>query len=688
MDNEAVMPDLAAESTPWYVRYRFYLLAAITLLGGVVRFATLDRPPLWGDEALTYSRVCGTFDQMMGILRSDGFTPLHYVIYWWLYHGMPIGPLHLAPGLVLTPSVMRIVPALCGTLMIPAMYFATRQLAGVRAALLASAFTATSAYIMAYSHDAKMYVQCWLFVALNLGCLLWWFRTDRWSAWIAWMLTGLLAIGFHIAAVLVIAPQPILLVTKRSLQPRQLILMAVGLLVLAAGPFSYYRFVNRWSEQTGGLIASQGPSDGWQNSGVAWVTDYNRGVSGPMLLRETASAYLIGTIWTDSPRAKHVIHPTVSAIVGTAFIAVLVTLFLGSLPWRRPWRATSEAATNPDPPAEAGWRVLLWLGLLTIIPIFGFYYPRSVHEFISPREWLNPLSLSLLAIAAAALFYFSGHTNRQRLTNALPIALALIVLVSVIVGLNLFWHVQYDKHWARMRSLYGDWVNPVTNPDLEWKSLWMPRYVGIIWPATAIAASILIVRVPTRWMRWTAIALLLGVNAANSMLRLFADTEPPHPRVFGDMLAARDSGATRVVLSTLDPDRRGGAVWLRASNFGLYGDAGRYYACMVLGLKTDPDDFRGGQIVERYHDLAGEIISPEEVAQIGTRSSLQRLIVWERYAPSAFAGPEELPKEDAIAEGLGAKWKLVADPEVYWLRSWHEWGDFGWMRRREFVKTD
>src|SRR5262245_33049492 len=103
MHNEATMPDPTAgesdssQPRPWYVAHRFYLLAAITLLGGAIRFATLDRPPLWGDEALTFSRVCGTFDQMMGILQSDGFTPLHYVIYWWLYHGMPIGPLHLAP---------------------------------------------------------------------------------------------------------------------------------------------------------------------------------------------------------------------------------------------------------------------------------------------------------------------------------------------------------------------------------------------------------------------------------------------------------------------------------------------------------------------------------------------------------------------------------------------------------------
>ena len=159
---------------PWHIRNRFVVLLLLTLAAGAFRFATLDRPPLWGDEALTYSRVIGSFADLLDILRYDGFMPLHYEIYWWLQHGLPIDLHHqLAPHLVLTPKVMRIVPALCGTLMVPAMYFAAVQIASRRAALLAAAFAAVSAYLMGYSHDAKMYIQTWLFVTLNLGCC-WW----------------------------------------------------------------------------------------------------------------------------------------------------------------------------------------------------------------------------------------------------------------------------------------------------------------------------------------------------------------------------------------------------------------------------------------------------------------------------------------------------------------------------------
>jgi hypothetical protein len=135
---------------PFYLRHRYSVLLSITLVGALVRFACLDRPAI-GDEALTYSRVIGSFREMVQILRFDGFTPLNYELYWWLHQGMPIAfGLKLAPGLIPSPRVLRAVPALCGTLLIPAMYFAARQIgATVRASLFAAALTCCSAYVMA-----------------------------------------------------------------------------------------------------------------------------------------------------------------------------------------------------------------------------------------------------------------------------------------------------------------------------------------------------------------------------------------------------------------------------------------------------------------------------------------------------------------------------------------------------------
>src|SRR3954470_16243543 len=60
------------------------LLLLITLLGGALRFTRLEQPQIWFDEAATFSRVCGTYQQMLDVLQDAGFGPLHYHLYWWI----------------------------------------------------------------------------------------------------------------------------------------------------------------------------------------------------------------------------------------------------------------------------------------------------------------------------------------------------------------------------------------------------------------------------------------------------------------------------------------------------------------------------------------------------------------------------------------------------------------------------
>jgi hypothetical protein len=682
------------------VRWRFAILLAITLAGAGFRFVTLDRPPLWGDEALTYSRVCGSLDEMFDILRYDGFMPLHYELYWWLGHGMPIGHWQLTSPILLTPKVMRIIPALCGTLMIPAIYFATRQLASVRAALLAAALACVSAYTMAYSHDAKMYVQTWFFVTLNLGCFGWWIRTRGLTAWLAWIATGLAACGFHIAAALMVAPQVLMFLTARHARWPAGLAMLLGLAVIAAGPIGYYSHFNEWNQRTGGLLpgaSSPGPETiegNWDESGIAWVEDRTRDTTGPELLTETASVYLIGTEWTDPDRhtqsSDPVVSPRVHRLVGHAFIAALAAIALGLLPWRAAWRSGPRASSLADPPIQPAWRVFLWLSLLLIVPIYGFFYCRSVHGFVSPMDWLDaarPFAASpFVWLAAAVLIYFSGYTMAQRLARLVQFTAVVATIIALCGGLYLFWQFQLDRHWQHMRDLHGNWVDAANSPELDWKSVWMPRYSGVVWPAMAIACAILLARIPTIYLRWPAVAVVLAINGGNAACRLLADTQPPQPRIFADVAAVRDSHeSTRIVMTSLDPDRRGRTLWFHASNYGLYGDAGRYFACIALGLEPSPSDFRNGLITNEYRPWLGDLVPPENIPNgIATRET-NRLIIWERY--QRFQEPEELPADDDIVQSLGPTWKLARRPEIFRLRNWHDWGDMGWMRRREFVRN-
>src|ERR1700683_88494 len=111
-------------------RGALYVLLLLTLLAAAVRFPHLDRPPLLIDECFTFWRTCGTYGDLVDTLRDDGFVPLHYELLWWIKQGLPLtSHFHIFPhGLFLTPTVMRFTPALFGTLMVPVIYFVSRQL--------------------------------------------------------------------------------------------------------------------------------------------------------------------------------------------------------------------------------------------------------------------------------------------------------------------------------------------------------------------------------------------------------------------------------------------------------------------------------------------------------------------------------------------------------------------------------
>src|SRR3954470_2968939 len=63
-------------------RKHLWVLLGICMLGGVLRFSFMDRPELWGDDAYTVYRTHADYQSMLDILQYDGFTPLHYELYW------------------------------------------------------------------------------------------------------------------------------------------------------------------------------------------------------------------------------------------------------------------------------------------------------------------------------------------------------------------------------------------------------------------------------------------------------------------------------------------------------------------------------------------------------------------------------------------------------------------------------
>src|ERR1700722_10964229 len=174
-------PSPRIERAKTKITWDLWPLLALTAFSAALCFNRLSHPSMLIDECFTYWRTCRTLADLLDTLRNDAFMPLHYELLNWIRQGFPLGfGVHIVPGgILLTPTVMRFVPAICGTAMTPVMYFLARQIFTRRTALIAAAFIACSAYGLFYSRNAKMYAPAWMLATLTIACFLWWIRTWR-----------------------------------------------------------------------------------------------------------------------------------------------------------------------------------------------------------------------------------------------------------------------------------------------------------------------------------------------------------------------------------------------------------------------------------------------------------------------------------------------------------------------------
>ena len=492
-----------------------WLLLAITILGFALRFAYPTRPLLWGDDAYTVYRTHADYQSMLDILQMDGFTPLHYELYWLIgritgTEESPMSssgkPIRHSTGL--TPTAVRILPALFGSLMPPVMYFLAAQLLRRRIALVAALVSACSAYLLGYSRDGKMYMMLWMFSALSTACLLWWFRTGLRIAWLAWVAASLAMASSHMPGVAMLPFQAIFFLTRSRVHWKEAIGFVIGLAIAAAGPAAYITQFNTWAKE-------EVEDFGFEVEGLGWVVEYNKGRDGPDLLRYATSAYLMSWEWPKAG-AESKIQPWILTTLKAATWLLLFLAAMGALPWSRRLRgintpgqsagsASDQSAApdlptiNLDAPPQPWWRVLLWLGLWLVIPVY-FMYCRSVTDFASPKDWANSLAttiagpkgtqgfivslvfgpllvaslktgvdflsyaiwlLLLIPIAAVAAGVFLSRRMRLAVLWLLPAAMLLALIVSLFkTGFS-----SQGRHWSQsFFRPFIHWADTLTHP--------------------------------------------------------------------------------------------------------------------------------------------------------------------------------------------------------------------------------
>lgn len=664
------------------------LLVLLTLIAGVLRFTALDRPTIWGDEAATYGRVAGSYQELLDQLVNAMFTPLHYELTWWIGQGMPyrgmidervryawryqidrtrtpvegrwtlerivesrtFTPTHrlVDGGIRLTPKVLRFVPALCGVLMVPAIYFLARQLFGPRVSLLAAGFACFSAYLLVYSRDAKMYSDFWLMCVLHVGCLLWWLRVRTALAWLCWVATGLAMMGLHALGGAVLAVCTVIFITSprqnllgllklpllaawiagipfvllyRWLQVRYgliewltphrydrwgaiqwhrfrwppVIFFAIGMCVIIRGPLMYYGSFN---ERMGEAVGDDGTLS-VNETGINWVQRYNDGRSLDDLVLYTTSAYLTGWEWPRSKENNGVddqsrVNPRTLKLLKASTVGLLALLAIGALPWRRvlqPARARLERITQ-DGRAFGPYvaRRVFWIGFWVVVPAYGFY-TQSYQWITTPLDAVSSFVLKEQPTPAIRWPRLAKPPANEQAVS--------VWTESAFIEIgpkHREWFGQFADHYAEALAKYRQQFRPE-----DGTSIWSRFAYGRL---TVLAAALIIVLLMLVW-RWrilwrttlrlaVAVVVIVLVCQALTIVPRFPDQSVWMPRYVGVVLPA-------VVLAAAALVYRQPTWWLRTATIGLFVMVNlAQFSARTFGQSEPPVDLMAADVVRAY----------------------------------------------------------------------------------------
>ena len=280
------------DSTPWAARVpaEVWLVAAVTVVGAALRFATLANQSYWFDEAQAAHELHLSFAAMLGKVNAyEPNPPLFFVIGWLWANVFGTGE-----------AGLRSLSALAGTAVIPIAYLCGRELVSGRAGLVAAALAALSPFMIWYSQEAREYM---LLAALCGGSFLFFARTWRdpsgRNLFVWALLSGLALLTQYFAGFLVAAEAIILLYAVRS----RASVIATGVLVLVEVALVPH------------LVSHATHPRGWIDS------------VGPLLTRveQIPVAFGLGTLWQDPAFVAH-------GLLGAAALAgcVIVLLVIGA----------------------------------------------------------------------------------------------------------------------------------------------------------------------------------------------------------------------------------------------------------------------------------------------------------------------------------------------------------------------
>jgi 4-amino-4-deoxy-L-arabinose transferase-like glycosyltransferase len=185
----------------------FWIVAGLTVVAAVLRFATLGVQAYHHDEIVTASRLLrGSFWHAMDAVGfSESAPPLYYALAWFWTQLTGTGEYGL-----------RSISALAGVATVPVVFLIGQELRGRRAGLMAAALAAVNPMLLWYSQEARAYALLVLFCSISFLYCSRALRHGRRRDFTLWGIASGLALATHYFAVFAVAAEVFLLLRRRG----------------------------------------------------------------------------------------------------------------------------------------------------------------------------------------------------------------------------------------------------------------------------------------------------------------------------------------------------------------------------------------------------------------------------------------------------------------------------------------
>ncbi|HDQ07729.1 MAG TPA: phospholipid carrier-dependent glycosyltransferase [Methanoculleus sp.] len=210
------------------------ILVALTIFAGILRFYHLGFNSIWLDEACTLDFARNSLSGIFDLIDQGEVNP---PLFYYLEHFM----LSFGEG----ETVLRFVPALFGTLTVPAIYILGKEALNQKNGIIAAGLLAFSSYHIFYSQEARAYTIMLFFFTIALIFYLQSLKENDIKCWILFGAFSALAIWSHFFVIFgigIIFFHALVVGFKNYLQsPKSLVPWLAGLAAFAiiASPMLY-----------------------------------------------------------------------------------------------------------------------------------------------------------------------------------------------------------------------------------------------------------------------------------------------------------------------------------------------------------------------------------------------------------------------------------------------------------------